>query len=112
MSNAAAPATDDRIERPAVACGDHTGRKRAQGAARGLPRAEAIAAASKNCVARGRVPRTRRALSHDLFVLFRTGRVRRPQIWRSVGLLRRFIRNDLATLHRDGVEGCAVIGRA
>jgi undecaprenyl diphosphate synthase len=83
MSNAAAPATDgpDRTDGPlhVAIIMDGNGR---WAAARGLPRAEGH---------RRGVEALRRV-------------VRAAEIGDLFGLLRRFIRNDLATLHRDGVR--------
>src|SRR6195952_1274790 len=105
MSNAAAPATEgsDRTVPLHVAIiMDGNGR---WAAARGLPRAEGH---------RRRVEALRRVVraSHELGVLYLTifsfssENWSRPatEIGDLFGLLRRFIRNDLATLHRDGVR--------
>jgi len=84
MSNAAAPATErpDRSDGPlhVAIIMDGNGR---WAAARGLPRAEGH---RRGVEALRRVVRA----AHEIGDLF--------------GLLRRFIRNDLATLHRDGVR--------
>ena len=88
------------------ACGDHHGRQRALGGRRAVCRArKAIAGASRRCAASVRA-------AHELGVLYLTifsfssENWSRPatEIGDLFGLLRRFIRNDLATLHRDGVR--------
>ena len=105
MSNAAAPATEgpDRTGPLHVAIiMDGNGR---WAAARGLPRAEGH---RRGVEALRRVVRA----AHELGVLYLTifsfssENWSRPatEIGDLFGLLRRFIRNDLATLHRDGVR--------
>ena len=108
MSNAAAPDTDgpdrDRQLPPHVAIiMDGNGR---WAAARGLPRGEGHRARRRGVAPhRPRRRRTRHSLSHasslQLGELVAAGD-RRSAI--SSGLLRRFIRNDLADLHRDNVR--------
>jgi undecaprenyl diphosphate synthase len=106
MSNAAAPATQDRDRsegpRHVAIIMDGNGR---WAAARGLPRAEGH---------RRGVEALRRVVqaAHELGILhltifsFSSENWSRPasEIGDLFGLLRRFIRNDLATLHRDGVR--------
>src|ERR1700684_418417 len=106
MSNAAAPATDgpDRTDGPlhVAVIMDGNGR---WAAARGLPRAEGH---RRGVEALRRVVRA----AHELGILYLTifsfssENWSRPatEIGDLFGLLRRFIRNDLATLHRDGVR--------
>ena len=105
MSNAAAPATEgpDRTGPLHVAIiMDGNGR---WAAARGLPRAEGH---RRGVEALRRVVRA----AHELGILYLTifsfssENWSRPatEIGDLFGLLRRFIRNDLATLHRDGVR--------
>src|SRR5260221_14348345 len=106
MSNAAAPATDgpDRADPPlhVAIIMDGNGR---WAAARGLPRAEGH---RRGVEALRRVVRA----AHELGVLYLTifsfssENWSRPatEIGDLFGLLRRFIRNDLATLHSDGVR--------
>src|SRR4051795_7718045 len=106
MSNAAAPATEgpDRTGGPlhVAIIMDGNGR---WAAARGLPRAEGH---RRGVEALRRVVRA----AHELGVLYLTifsfssENWSRPatEIGDLFGLLRRFIRNDLATLHRDGVR--------
>src|SRR5260221_4850655 len=106
MSNAAAPATEgpDRAGAPlhVAIIMDGNGR---WAAARGLPRAEGH---RRGVEALRRVVRA----AHELGVLYLTifsfssENWSRPatEIGDLFGLLRRFIRNDLATLHRDGVR--------
>src|ERR1700724_795294 len=112
MSNAAAAATEgpDRSDRPlhVAVIMDGNGR---WAAARGLPRAEGHRRGVE-ALARG----VRAA--HELGILYLTifsfssENWSRPatEIGDLFGLLRRFIRNDLATLHRDGVR-VRVIGQ-
>src|ERR1700750_1569479 len=106
MSNVAVPATDgsDTAESPlhVAIIMDGNGR---WAAARGLPRAEGH---------RRGVEALRRGVraGHELGLLslpissFSSENWSRPasEIGDLFGLLRRFIRNDLATLHRDGVR--------
>src|SRR3569833_3382548 len=106
MSNAAAPATEgpERSDAPAHGAITMDGNGR-WAAARGLPRAVGH---------RVGVEALRRvvAASHELGILYLTifsfssENWSRPasEIGDLFGLLRRFIRNDLATLHRDGVR--------
>src|SRR5437660_1207790 len=106
MSNAAAPATDgpDRSGGPlhVAIIMDGNGR---WAAARGLPRAEGH---RRGVEALRRVVRA----AHELGIVYLTifsfssENWSRPasEIGDLFGLLRRFIRNDLATLHRDGVR--------
>ena len=106
MSNAAAPATDgpDRTGSPlhVAVIMDGNGR---WAAARGLPRAEGH---RRGVEALRRVVRA----AHELGILYLTifsfssENWSRPatEIGDLFGLLRRFIRNDLASLHRDGVR--------
>src|SRR5271156_6107520 len=106
MSNVTAPAAEgpDRTEGPlhVAVIMDGNGR---WAAARGLPRAEGH---RRGVEALRRVVRA----SHELGILYLTifsfssENWSRPatEIGDLFGLLRRFIRNDLATLHRDGVR--------
>src|SRR5260370_19085580 len=106
MSNAAAPATEgpDRTGGPlhVAIIMDGNGR---WAAARGLPRAEGH---RRGVEALRRVVRA----SHELGNLYLTIFSFSSENWSPpateigdlFGLLRRFIRNDLATLHRDGVR--------
>src|SRR5580692_2299735 len=106
MSNAAAPVSDgpDRSDAPlhVAVIMDGNGR---WAAARGLPRAEGH---RRGVEALRRVVRA----AHELGILYLTifsfssENWSRPatEIGDLFGLLRRFIRNDLATLHRDGVR--------
>src|ERR1700741_2858434 len=106
MSNAAVPATQDqeRSDGPlhVAVIMDGNGR---WAAARGLPRAEGH---RRGVEALRRVVRA----SHELGILYLTifsfssENWSRPasEIGDLFGLLRRFIRNDLASLHRDGVR--------
>src|SRR5438046_4411930 len=106
MSNAAIPATDgpDRSDAPAHVAIIMDGNGR-WAAARGLPRAEGH---RRGVEALRRVVRA----SHELGIRYLTifsfssENWSRPasEIGDLFGLLRRFIRNDLATLHRDGVR--------
>ena len=106
MSNAAAPATEgpDRSEAPAHVAIIMDGNGR-WAAARGLPRAEGH---RRGVDALRRVVRA----SHELGIRYLTifsfssENWSRPasEIGDLFGLLRRFIRNDLASLHRDGVK--------
>ncbi|WP_375160527.1 isoprenyl transferase [Bradyrhizobium sp. RDT46] len=106
MSNAAAPATEgpDRSEAPAHVAIIMDGNGR-WAAARGLPRAEGH---RRGVEALRRVVRA----SHELGIRYLTifsfssENWSRPasEIGDLFGLLRRFIRNDLASLHRDGVK--------
>ena len=105
MPNAAAPATegpDRSVPLHVAIIMDGNGR---WAAARGLPRAEGH---RRGVEALRRVVRA----AHELGVLYLTifsfssENWSRPatEIGDLFGLLRRFIRNDLATLHRDGVR--------
>src|SRR3954451_11555582 len=105
MSNAAAPATegsDRTLPLHVASLVDGNGR---WAAARGLPRAEGH---RRGVEALRRVVRA----AHELGVLYLTifsfssENWSRPatEIGDLFGLLRRFIRNDLASLHRDGVR--------
>src|SRR5919201_1598712 len=106
MSNAAAPVTEGpgRSEAPAHVAIIMDGNGR-WAAARGLPRAEGH---RRGVDALRRVVRA----SHELGIRYLTifsfssENWSRPasEIGDLFGLLRRFIRNDLATLHRDGVK--------
>ena len=112
MSNAAAPATDgpDRTDGPlhVAIIMDGNGR---WAAARGLPRAEGH---SRGVEALRRVVRAANELGIRYLTIFSFSSENwsRPatEIGDLFGLLRRFIRNDLATLHRDGVR-VRVIGQ-
>src|SRR3569833_1327011 len=105
MSNAAAPATEgpERSDAPAHGAITMDGNGR-WAAARGLPRAEAH---RRGVEALRRVVRA----SHELGIRYLTifsfssENWSRPasEIGDLFGLLRRFIRNDLASLHSDGV---------
>src|ERR1700739_2202516 len=111
MSNAAAPATEgpDRTDGPLHGAIIMDGNGRWAGA-RGRPRAEGH---RRGVEALRRVVRA----AHELGIMYLTifsfssENWSRPasEIGDLFGLLRRFIRNDLATLHRDGVRG-RVIG--
>jgi len=106
MSNAAAPATEgpDRSDAPAHVAIIMDGNGR-WAAARGLPRAEGH---RRGVEALRRVVRA----SHELGIRYLTifsfssENWSRPasEIGDLFGLLKRFIRNDLASLHRDGVK--------
>src|ERR1700739_3938522 len=106
MSNAAAPATEgpDRTDGPlhVAIIMDGNGR---WAAARGLPRAEGhrrgVEALRKVVRAAGEL-----GILYLTIFSFRSENWSRPasEIGDLFGLLRRFIRNDLATLHRDGVR--------
>src|SRR5436190_409932 len=106
MPNAAAPATDgpDRTEAPlhVAIIMDGNGR---WAAARGLPRAEGH---RRGVEALRRVVRAAGELGILYLTIFSFSSENwsRPatEIGDLFGLLRRFIRNDLATLHRDGVR--------
>src|SRR5437588_134827 len=112
MSNAAATATDgpDRTDGPlhVAIIMDGNGR---WAAARGLPRAEGH---RRGVEALRRVVRAAGELGilHLTIFSFSSENWSRPatEIGDLFGLLRRFIRNDLATLHRDGVR-VRVIGQ-
>src|SRR3569833_3235088 len=105
MSNAAAPATEgpERSDAPAHVASSMDGNGR-WAAARGRPRAEGH---RRGVEALRRVVRA----SHELGVQYLTSfsfsseNWSRPasEIGELFGLLRRFIRNDLASLHSDGV---------
>src|SRR3569833_3579988 len=105
MSNAAAPATEgpDRSEAPAHVAIIMDGNGR-WAAARGLPRAEGH---RRGVAALRRVVRASHELGirHLTIFSFSSENWSRPasEIGDLFGLLRRFIRKDLATLHRDGV---------
>ena len=106
MSNVAAPATEgpDRPDGPlhVAIIMDGNGR---WAAARGLPRAEGH---RRGVEALRRVVRAASELGilHLTIFSFSSENWSRPatEIGDLFGLLRRFIRNDLATLHRDGVR--------
>src|SRR4051794_33576307 len=106
MSNAAVPATDepDRSAGPlhVAIIMDGNGR---WAAARGLPRAEGH---RRGVEALRRVVRASSELGITYLTIFSFSSENwsRPasEIGDLFGLLRRFIRNDLATLHRDGVR--------
>jgi undecaprenyl diphosphate synthase len=106
MSNAAAPATDgpDRTDGPlhVAVIMDGNGR---WAAARGLPRVEGH---RRGVEALRRVVRAANELGILYLTIFSFSSENwsRPatEIGDLFGLLRRFIRNDLATLHRDGVR--------
>src|SRR5258708_35416681 len=106
MSNAAVPASDgsDRSEGPlhVAIIMDGNGR---WAAARGLPRAEGH---RRGVEALRRVVRAAGELGILYLTIFSFSSENwsRPasEIGDLFGLLRRFIRNDLATLHRDGVR--------
>jgi undecaprenyl diphosphate synthase len=106
MSNAAAPATEgpDRADGPlhVAIIMDGNGR---WAAARGLPRAEGH---RRGVEALRRVVRAASELGVLYLTIFSFSSENwsRPatEIGDLFGLLRRFIRNDLATLHRDGVR--------
>ncbi|MEN3286576.1 MAG: undecaprenyl diphosphate synthase [Bradyrhizobium sp.] len=106
MSNAAAPATkaSDRSDVPAHVAIIMDGNGR-WAAARGLPRAEGH---RRGVEALRRVVRASHELGirHLTIFSFSSENWSRPasEIGDLFGLLRRFIRNDLATLHRDGVR--------
>src|SRR5437870_10696585 len=112
MTNAAAPATDgpDRTDGPlhVAIIMDGNGR---WAAARGLPRAEGH---RRGVDALRRVVRAANELGILYLTIFSFSSENwsRPatEIGDLFGLLRRFIRNDLATLHRDGVR-VRVIGQ-
>src|SRR4030081_2828928 len=105
MSNAAAPATEgpDRTDGPlhVAIIMDGNGR---WAAARGLPRAEGH---RRGVDALRRVVRAASELGILYLTIFSFSSENwsrpAPEIGALFGLLRRFIRNDLATLHRDGV---------
>src|ERR1700722_10498683 len=106
MSNAAAPATEgpDRTDGPlhVAIIMDGNGR---WAAARGLPRAEGH---RRGVEALRRVVRAASELGILYLTIFSFSSENwsRPatEIGDLFGLLKRFIRNDLATLHRDGVR--------
>src|ERR1700726_1115850 len=106
MSNAAAPATEgpDRTDRPLHVATIMDGNGR-WAAARGLPRAEGH---RRGVEALRRVVRAASELGILYLTIFSFSSENwsRPatEIGDLFGLLRRFIRNDLATLHRDGVR--------
>jgi undecaprenyl diphosphate synthase len=106
MSNAAAPATEasDRSDVPTHVAIIMDGNGR-WAAARGLPRAEGH---RRGVEALRRVVRASNELGirHLTIFSFSSENWSRPasEIGDLFGLLRRFIRNDLATLHRDGVR--------
>ena len=74
-------------------------------AARGLPRGKGTAAASRRCGGRSARP-ARSASSIITIFSFSAENWSRPanEIGELMGLLRRFIRNDLAELHRSNVR--------
>src|SRR6202049_2036401 len=106
MSNAAAPATDgpDRADGPSHVAIIMDGNGR-WAAARGLPRAEGH---RRGVEALRRVVRGAGELGVRYLTIFSFSSENwsRPaqEIGDLFGLLRRFIRNDLAELHRDGVR--------
>src|SRR6201982_4082652 len=106
MSNAAAPATEgpDRTDGPSHVAIIMDGNGR-WAAARGLPRAEGH---RRGVEALRRVVRAASELGILYLTIFSFSSENwsRPasEIGDLFGLLRRFIRNDLATLHRDGVR--------
>ena len=106
MSNAAAPATDrsDPSDAPVHVAIIMDGNGR-WAAARGLPRAEGH---RRGVEALRRVVRAANELGILYLTIFSFSSENwsRPatEIGDLFGLLRRFIRNDLATLHRDGVR--------
>src|ERR1700681_4879060 len=106
MSNVAAPATEgpDRTDGPMHVAIIMYGNGR-WAAARGLPRAEGH---RRGVEALRRVDRAAHELGLlDLTIFYFSSQTSsRPatEIRDMFGLLRRFIRNDLATLHRDGVR--------
>src|ERR1700746_1903509 len=106
MSNAAAPATEgpDRTDGPlhVAIIMDGNGR---WAAARGLPRAEGHRRGVEALRKGGRAAGELGILYLTIFS-FSSENWSRPatEIGDLFGLLRRFIRNDLATLHRDGVR--------
>jgi len=106
MSNAAAPATEgpDRSDAPAHVAIIMDGNGR-WAAARGLPRAEGH---RRGVEALRRVVRAAHELGIRYLTIFSFSSENwsRPasEIGDLFGLLRRFIRNDLASLHRDGVK--------
>ena len=112
MSNAAAPATEgpDRTDGPAHVAIIMDGNGR-WAAARGLPRAEGH---RRGVEALRRVVRAAHELGIRYLTIFSFSSENwsRPatEIGDLFGLLRRFIRNDLASLHRDGVR-VRVIGQ-
>ena len=105
MSNAAVPATDgpDRSAGPlhVAIIMDGNGR---WAAARGLPRAEGHRRGVEPFAASSVPPMNSASPTHDFS--FSSENWSRPatEIGDLFGLLRRFIRNDLATLHSDGVR--------
>src|SRR6201993_4321100 len=106
MSNAAAPATElsDRTDAPLHVAVIMDGNGRWAGA-RGLPRAEGH---RRGVEALRRVGRATHELGIRYLTIFSFSSENwsRPatEIGDLFGLLKRFIRNDLATLHRDGVR--------
>src|SRR3984957_6026127 len=106
MSNATAPATEgpDRADGPSHVAIIMDGNGR-WAAARGLPRAEGH---RRGVEALRRVVRATHELGIRYLTIFSFSSENwsRPatEIGDLFGLLRRFIRNDLATLHRDGVR--------
>src|ERR1700675_3883198 len=112
MSNAAAPATDrsDQSETPSHVAIIMDGNGR-WAAGRGLPRAEGH---RRGVEALRRVVRAPSELGIRYLTIFSFSSENwsRPatEIGDLFGLLRRFIRNDLASLHRDGVR-VRVIGQ-
>src|SRR3978361_1818259 len=105
MSNAA-PATDgpDRPDGPTHVAIIMDGNGR-WAAARGLPRAEGHRRGGEALRRAARAARALGALYLAIFSLSSENWSRpATEIGDLFGLLRRFIRNDLATLHRDGVR--------
>src|SRR5499427_8877400 len=106
MSNATAPVTEgpERSEAPAHVAIIMDGNGR-WAASRGLPRAEGH---RRGVEALRRVVRASHELGIQYLTIFSFSSENwsRPatEIGDLFGLLRRFIRNDLATLHRDGVR--------
>src|ERR1700742_3972685 len=107
MSNAAAASTGSENPSHVAIIMDGNGR---WAAARGLPRAEGHRRGVE-ALRRGGRAAPELGIRHLTIFSFSSENWSRPasEIGDLFGLLRRFIRNDLATLHRDGV-GVRVIG--